>query len=286
MQKKIFTLVLVVIIGVLAGVAVVKEQAREPLLREILQRQQKVLQAQTRMENKIESGVGVVGTGDSRDTQRLQKLENRIIVLETQLKTLQEGGKLAGGNAGARQGPPPEDLTKVYDIPLAHSPVKGNKDASVTIVEFVDFQCPFCARFQPPILEALKAYPKDVNYVLKNFPLSFHQEAKSAAKAAFAASEQGKYWEMVDVLLENGRSLGETKYEEFAKDLGLDVEKFKDDYAKKDAKWEKYIQADLSLAQKVNVRGTPTFYINGRKTRARDFNSLKKEIDQILSEKK
>ena len=122
--------------------------------------------------------------------------------------------------------------------------------------------------------------------ILKNFPLSFHQEAKSAAKAAFAAGEQGKYWEMVDVLLENGRSLGETKYEEFAKDLGLDVAKFKDDYAKKDKKWEKYIQADMDLAQKINVRGTPTFYINGRKTNARDFNSLKKEIDQILNEKK
>lgn len=285
MQKKIFTLILVVTIGVLVGVAVVKKQAREPLLREILQRQQVLLQAQTRVERKISSGEALVGAEDLVSTKKLKILEGRIVSLENQIKSLQAVVK-AGGNARARQAPPPEDPSKVYNIPVAHSPIRGSKNATVTIVEFVDFQCPFCMRFHPPVMEALKTYPKDVNYILKNFPLPFHAQAKPAAKAAFAAGEQGKYWEMADVLLENGKSLNEETFKKLAGDIGLDVEKFMGDYKNKDAQWEGYINKDMSLSTQVSVRGTPTFYINGRKTNARDFNSLKKEIDQILSEKK
>lgn len=283
MQKRIFTLALVVIIGVLVGVAVVKKQVREPLLREILQRQQALLQTQTRMEKKISTEEDIAGTGHPQIAQKLQGLVDRITALEAQVKGLQQAG---GNAAGARKAPPPEDPTKIYTIPLAHSPVKGDKNASITIVEFVDFQCPFCARFHPPVLEALKVYPKDVNYVLKNFPLSFHAQAKPAAKAAFAAGEQGKYWEMADALLENGKSLNEETFKRLAGEVGLDVTKFMDDYANEDEKWEEYINKDMALAQQVGVRGTPTFYINGRKTNARDFSSFKKEIDQILSGKK
>ncbi|MCK5083305.1 MAG: thioredoxin domain-containing protein [Candidatus Omnitrophica bacterium] len=286
MQKKVFTLVLVVTIGVLTGVAVVKKQTREPLLREILKGQQILLLAQTGIERKLGSDADRV-VEDLVSTKRFKGLEDRIASLKNQIKSLQEAVKKAGRNtAGTRQAPPPEDPSKIYTIPVAHSPVKGNKKAFVTIVEFVDFQCPFCARFHPPIVEVLKAYPKDVNYVLKNFPLAFHSQAKPAAKAAFAAGEQGKYWEMVDVLLENGKSLNVEMFEKFAGEIGLDVTKFLDDYKNKDAKWEGYIGKDMALALQVGVRGTPTFFINGRKTRARDFNSLKKEIDQILNEKK
>ena len=121
-----------------------------------------------------------------------------------------------------------------------------------------------------------------MNYVLKNFPLSFHPHARQAAKAALAAGEQGKYYEMTDLLMENFRDLGESKYVELAGQLGLDVEKFKQDLVNNDEKYEAVIQADMELAQKVAVRGTPTFYVNGKKTRARDFNSFKREIDEIL----
>jgi len=152
-------------------------------------------------------------------------------------------------------------------------------------VEFVDFQCPFCARFHPPLNEVLKAYPKQVNYVVKNFPLAFHPQARPAAKVAFAAGEQGKYWEMVDALLENGSSLSEAKYNELAESLGLNVKKFMADYKNKDEQWEDYIQKDIALASQVNVRGTPTFYLNGKKTNARDVNGFKREIDQILNSK-
>ena len=282
MDKKIFTLALVAIIGILLGVGVVKKQTREPILREILQKQQILLQSQMRIENKVSGEEGAIGMGDSRIAQKLQGLENRIAALETQLKGLPQAPNKA---RDAYEGPPPEDLSKVYDIPIDHSPVRGDKDAPVTIVEFVDFQCPFCARFHPPIKEVLKAYPKEVNYVLKNFPLPFHDHARPAASAAFAAGEQGKYWEMADALLENGNSLSEETFQKLAGDLGLDLAKFMDDYVNQNEKWEEYINKDLTLVPQVDARGTPTFYINGRKTNARDFNGLKKEIDQILNEK-
>ncbi len=290
MQKRIFTLILVVVIGIFAGVSIVKKQAREPVLRELLKNQNIILQAQRRLEKKLTSGEDITGAlvlQDSTAARRLENIEKRLSALEADWKGLQGGLKQAKGSAGnTRQAPPPEDLSKVYDIPVAHSLVKGNKKAPITIVEFVDYQCPFCARFHPPVTEVLKAYPKEVNYVLKNFPLSFHKQARPAAKAAFAAGEQGKYWEMADALLENGKSLSEEKFKELAGNLGLNVEKFMNDYRSKDAQWEKYIQADMDLAQQVGVRGTPTFYINGKKTNARDVNSFKTEIDKILNEQK
>jgi len=284
MEKRIFTLVLVVAIGVLSGVYIVSKQAREPILRDIAQKQNVILQAQSRLEKKLGSGSGAIAGAGA--FQNVQNLEARINTMEARINSLESQLKQAQAAApSAPPGPPPEDPNKVYDIAVAHSPVRGNKNAPVTIVEFADFECPFCARFHTPVVEVLKSYPKQVNYILKNFPLSFHPNAKPAAKAAFAAGEQGKYWEMADALLENGRSLSEEKYEELAKNLGLNVKKFLADYRNKDAQWEDLIQKDISLAGQVNVRGTPTFYINGKKTNARDVPSLKREIDQILNSK-
>ncbi|OGX34432.1 MAG: hypothetical protein A3C36_03310 [Omnitrophica WOR_2 bacterium RIFCSPHIGHO2_02_FULL_52_10] len=281
MERRIFTMILVVLVGVLVGVGIVSKQARDPLLRQIVQNQNDIIEWQNEIEDQIvpAQGLGAAGSPQIASLiQTQQNLEARIAALETKLNTLQQ----AGGNA--QQGPPPEDLSKVYDIAAAHSPIKGVKNAPVTIVEFVDFQCPFCARFHPPVSEVLKAYPKDVNLMVKNFPLNFHPEARPAAKAAFAAGEQGKYWEMVDALLLSGRELSEAKYKELAGQLGLDIDRFLKDFKGKDAQWEDYIEKDIALGAQVNVRGTPTFYINGRKTNARDFESLKSEIDAILKQ--
>ena len=184
-----------------------------------------------------------------------------------------------------RPQPPSEDFNKAYTIPVGNSVVIGKKDAPVTIVQFTDLQCPFCARFYPPVKEALKAYPDKVNFMIKNFPLSFHPNARPAAKAAMAANEQGKYIEMVELLLNNGADAGEAKLKDYAKQLGLDEQKLMDDLKNKDAQYEAQIRADLDLGTQVDVRGTPTFFLNGKKTMARDFNGLKTEIDAILSGK-
>ncbi len=283
MNNKIFTIVLIIIIGILLG-GIVSKQAKDSLLRDLLTKQTEMLSTQKRIESKLTGSSA--GNGDlSEILGKQQDLERRLSALENQWKGYQQvlKGPQAKGSPG--QIPPQEDFSKVYTIDVAHSPVMGKKDAPVTIVEFVDFQCPFCARFHSPMVEAAKAYPNKVNYIIKNFPLSFHPNAKSAAKAAFAAGEQGKYAEMANALLANGKNLSEAKYEEIAKDIGLDVEKFLKDYKKKDAQWEDYIKKDMSLGSQVDVRGTPTFYINGRKTNARDVPSFKKKINKILESK-
>jgi protein-disulfide isomerase len=288
MKNRIVVLALVTILGVLAGVGIVKRQAGQGLLTELLNRQTIMMQAQSRLEQKL-NAAGVDGTSAGAQNsfllQKINDLETRLVSLEAQLKGIQ--GAPGGMNAGdaARNAPPPEDTT-VYNLAVAHSQVRGNKNAPVTIVEFVDFQCPFCARFHQPVLDVLKAYPKEVQYVLKNFPLSFHEQSKPAAKAALAAGEQGKYWEMSDALLENGAALNEEKFKEIAKTIGLNVDKFMNDYKNKDAQWEQFIQNDLDLGQQANVEGTPTFYLNGKKTQSRDLNSFKVEIDAILDGKK
>ncbi len=298
MGQKVFTLILVVVLGVLVGVGVISKQKKElnskAMLETILTQQQSMINAQNRIEQKLAisqvGGSQPVSIGSSSGlTIKVQKLEQRIATLENQLKGVQDFLKQAKAAVAGQQKrnlPPPEDFTKVYQIPVEHSSIYGNADAPITIVEFLDFQCPFCARFHEPMMEAVKAYPKKVKYILKNFPLSFHQYAKPAAKAAFAAREQGKYWEMVEALLSNGRDLSEEKIQEIAKQLKLDMKKFMKDYRKDDEKWESLIQKDVQLGIKVEVRGTPTFYINGRKTRARDVATWKAEIEKALKEKK
>ena len=208
--------------------------------------------------------------------QRLTAIESQQAVVINTLRAMQ------GGPRQVQAAPPSEDMDKVYNIDIGHSSIRGNKDAKVTIVEFSDFQCPFSQRFHPAIPEVLKVYPKDVNYVLKDFPLQFHPQAKPAAKAALAAREQGKYWEMVELLFQSGQNLTEDKFQELAKQLGLNVKKFMKDYKEKDADWEKLIAEDMAVANASAVRGTPTFFINGRKTNARDLPSFKAEIDRIL----
>ena len=129
----------------------------------------------------------------------------------------------------------------------------------------------------------MEAYPNDVKFVFKNYPLPFHKEAMPASKAAVAAGKQGKFWEMHDVIFENYRALNEELYVKTATELGLDVEKFKSDMNSPET--AAFIQAEMKEAQKVGVRGTPTFFINGKKPQGRSFDLYKGIIDQQLKAK-
>ena len=281
MEKNFFTLILVVAVGILLGVGIVSKQAREPLLRQIAQQQVNIVKAQ----DKIQEKLGGSAQGNAApDSDRVKALEQRVTTLESQIKFLVgllQGGA-PGGAGGRPAGPPPEDLTKVYTIDPGTSPVRGKANAPITIVEFVDFQCPFCSRFYGPALEVLSKYPDQVKFFIKNFPLSFHPQAAPAAKAALAANEQGKYWEMVDDLLGDNKDLSAGRIEATAKKIGLDIDKFKKDLADNDAKYQKILDDDEALGGSVDVQGTPTFFLNGHKTNARDFNGFKKEIDAVL----
>lgn len=201
----------------------------------------------------------------------------------TQLAALAKGQKdiLAKPAApAARPARPQEDPNKVHEIPVGNSYVKGPDDAKVTIVEFSDFQCPFCSRATDLINQILKAYPDDVRLVYKNFPLSFHKQAMPAAKAAIAAGKQGKFWEMHDIIFENYRTLADDKYPEYAEEIGIDVEQFKVDMADKSTADQ--VSAEMRQASKVGVRGTPTFFINGKKPQGRSFEIYKSIIDEEI----
>ena len=152
-------------------------------------------------------------------------------------------------------------------VPLRKDdPAKGKASAPVTVVEFSDFQCPYCARATPAVKELESSHPNDVRLVWKHLPLPFHPNAMPAALAAEAAREQGgsqKFWAMHDKLFANQAALSEATYEQYARELGLDQARFRKDVA--DPRLRARIQEDAQLAQTLGVNGTPTFVVNGEK---------------------
>ena len=164
----------------------------------------------------------------------------------------------AGGKAGAR----PVD-TKVYDVPVGDAPTKGGKNAKVQIIEFSEFQCPFCSRVNPTFEQILKKYGDKVSISFKHQPLPFHKDAPLAAEASMAAHDQGKFWEYHDILFQNQKALKRPELEKYAEQLGLNMAKFKE--VLDSGKYTEYVKKDQALARKVGANGTPTMFVNGRK---------------------
>ncbi|HEY2387522.1 MAG TPA: thioredoxin domain-containing protein [Candidatus Binatia bacterium] len=193
---------------------------------------------------------------------------------------------LAKVNAPAAAAARPQvDPNKVYDIPVADTALRGPKDAPVTITMFSDFQCPFCQQAIPMVDEVLKAYPKDVRFMMKQFPLrQIHPNAEPAAEAAIAAQRQGKFWEMHDELYKAGRNLSPDAIKGIAEKIGLDMKKWDADRQSPEVK--KQIDAELDLGQKVDVRGTPSLFINGKVVQNRSVDGMKAQIDEALKAKK
>lgn len=167
------------------------------------------------------------------------------------------------------------------NIDPGNSPVKGNPNAKITIIEFSDFQCPYCKRGKDVADEVLKAYPNDVKLVFKNFPLGFHKEAIPSAKAALAAHKQGKFWEMHDALFNNQSKLGSDLYLAQAKELGLNVEQFQKDMASPEI--EAAVKADQAIGEKNGIQGTPGFFVGGVAVKgAYPIDHFKMIIDRLL----
>jgi protein-disulfide isomerase len=132
--------------------------------------------------------------------------------------------------------------------------------------------------------QVLKAYPKDVKFVYKEFPLtSIHRNALNAARAAVAAQKQGKFWEMHDKIFANQRALSPDNLKQYAQEIGLDVPRFEKDMASPEV--QKQIDDDMKVAREVQVRGTPTLFLNGKRVMNRSFEGLKEMIDQALRQK-
>jgi protein-disulfide isomerase len=178
-----------------------------------------------------------------------------------------------------RRGPDPD---KRYEIDVKGSPALGPETAKIKIVEFSDFQCPFCKRVGPTLTQIKQTYGDDVQIVWKNMPLSFHAKAPGAHKAAMAAHNQGKFWEMHDKIFADQRTLTDEQYLLYAQELGLDVDQFKTDVA--DPATQQALDADLKTAASVGVSGTPAFFVNGRYlSGAQPFESFKGIIDEELN---
>ena len=176
---------------------------------------------------------------------------------------------------------PQVDVNKVYTLNTVDSPSKGPADAKVTIVEFSDYQCPFCSQAEPLMDQVMAAYPKDVKRVYKQFPLtSIHPNAMPASKAAVAAGKQGKFWEMHAKLFGNQRELSPENYKKWAEELKLDVAKFEKDMASPEV--QAMIDKDMQDAKAADVTGTPTIFVNGKRLQQRSMDGFKAAIDPSL----
>ncbi|MFO0675001.1 MAG: thioredoxin domain-containing protein [Polyangiaceae bacterium] len=150
----------------------------------------------------------------------------------------------------------------VREVPIEGSPTMGPDSASTTLVEFADFECPHCKLMAPEIDKLVNDKHGQVRFAYKFLPLPGHAHGEISARAAYAAWQQGKFWEMHHKLFENQKALEEQNLLDYAKDLGLDVAKFKIDMASPGAK--ERIEKDKKLADALAVKGTPTIFVNGR----------------------
>jgi protein-disulfide isomerase len=173
---------------------------------------------------------------------------------------------------------PPRHVVEVG----ATDPANGDASAPVTIVEFSDYQCPFCARVTPTMAKIMETYRGKVRRIFKDFPLANHPQAPKAAEAARCAGDQGKYWEFHARLFDNQSALQIPQLKETASSLGLDRTRF--DQCLDSGTWAAQVKADLAQGEKLGVNSTPTLYVNGRPViGAQPFDQFKQVIDEELA---
>ncbi len=188
----------------------------------------------------------------------------------------------------AQQRPPEPSIDELMKNPIAidlnNAPVQGPANAPITIIEFSDFQCPFCKRVVPTVKDLLKKYEGKVRFAFRQHPLPMHQHSMSAAKAALAANAQGKFWAMHDALFDNQQDLSDEGILKIAQKVGLNMAKFKSDW--KSTKFDTQIQQDGNFAEQHGAGGTPAFFINGVPVKgARPLESFSQVIDKLLEKK-
>jgi protein-disulfide isomerase len=210
--------------------------------------------------------------GSKELTERIEKLEKKVEALEKR-------------GPAAKAEPAPQ--TAAYKITNGDSPVLGKKDAKITLTIFSDYQCPFCSRVDPVLHDVVKdpELKDKVNVVFKQFPLSFHKDAKPAAKAALAVRDVGgdaMFWEYGKKLYGGQRELTAENFSKWAGEVGVDVKKFEKALKDNDAKYEEVVKADTEMGQKeAKVRGTPSMFVNGWELRQRSVDGVK----QLIKEK-
>jgi protein-disulfide isomerase len=158
---------------------------------------------------------------------------------------------------------PPKLLGDFKAIATAGSPFTGPKDAPVTLIEFSDFQCPYCYKAADQLREVLKAFPTQVKLVFRQFPLETHSQAALAAAAAIAAHRQGKFWQLHDLMFVNRQDLSRDAITKMAVKVGLDMKRFEEDWPSKETLAA--VMRDMQDGEKAGVEGTPTVFVNGKR---------------------
>ncbi len=178
-------------------------------------------------------------------------------------------------------GEPPIEATK-ENLVKEESQVLGNKDAKVVIVEFSDFQCPACGSAHPIVKRITQEYGDKILFAYRHFPLvASHKNALKAAEASEAAGEQGKFWKYHDLLFANQENLEVENLKRYAKELGLDMNKFNE--ALDSGKFKDKVTADMDDGDRLGVRATPTFFINGEMHKGGlSYDQFKESIDKEL----
>src|SRR5690242_10133248 len=184
---------------------------------------------------------------------RALSAEQKVAALE---KTTTADQTAADQNAVPQQ-------VKRYDVPIANNPIYGSSSAPITIIEFSDYECPFCRQWHQEVWPQLKMkYGDKIRLVYRDFPLdSIHPDAVPAAEAADCAGEQKKYFEYGDLLFSGEKALGADTYTAYAQQLNLDLTAFKKCVAER--RYQSEVQTDYQYASQLGVRSTPTFFING-----------------------
>ena len=169
-------------------------------------------------------------------------------------------------------------------VSSANSPSKGSANAPIELIEFSDFQCPFCLRADPTVRQVLSTYGDKIRFVYRHYPLPNHPAARPAAEAAACAGEQGKFWPYHDLLFANPTKLSDADLKQHATELGLNTSQFNSCVDTHKLKGQ--IDADVKDGEEAGVNGTPAFYINGRMlSGAQPFEAFKQIIDEELARK-
>jgi protein-disulfide isomerase len=183
-----------------------------------------------------------------------------------------------------RKPPPGPDPKKIHSINIVGAQVKGPANAPVTIVEFSDFQCPFCARVVPTLKQLEDTYKGNVRIVWKHLPLDIHKDAVGAARAAEVAAKQGKFWEFHDKLFADQKKLGPDDLKQHARELRLDMKRFETDLLNSED--QKKIDNDVAEAKALGINGTPGIFVNGRFVEgAQPYEVFAKIIDEELTKR-
>lgn len=211
----------------------------------------------------------------------MKRLANIGFALSLAITLVAGCGRGDGADTPSGAAPAAIAAPNAVRVPIDDAPIKGDRAALVTLVAFSDYECPFCIRGNATVEQLQKLYGNKLRVVARQNPLPFHTHAEPAARAAVAAFAQGKFWEMHARLFANSRALDDESLSQIAAEIGLDVNRFNADRASEATR--SAIERDRALGASLGVRGTPAYFINGKRLEgARPLDDFKAVIDEEI----